>query len=89
MTQLEKCIGLINNENCGIMIERYPQHKITIFSFVKIINEKERTIYFECAYDIAKLLIKNKAKIHLVKNNCVALNFTPEKTKKGMMTYCN
>lgn len=87
MTQLESCINAIKNESFGIGIEYFPKHKTTVYSFMKISNEKERTVRFEMAKDVAKLLIKNGAKIVYVQKNCNALNFTPEKQINGHITY--
>ena len=85
--KLNDCIELIKNDGYGIGIVNYPKHKTVIYSFMKKDSETERTIKFECAKDIAKLLIKNGAKIVYVVKDCVALNFTPQKTDHGMITF--
>lgn len=86
MTYYETAINLIKNDGYGIGIDRYT-NGVTYYSLMKNLSKSERVIHFECARNIAKMLVKEGAKIVHKRTNIKALNFTPERVPNNCIRY--
>lgn len=86
MTYFENAVNLIKNDGYGIGIDRYT-NGVVYYSLMKNISKTHRTIHFECARNIAKMLIRQGAKVIHRKDNIRALNFTPERVPNNCIRY--
>lgn len=86
MNYYQSAVKSIKEDGYGIGIEKYT-NGVTIYSLIKIHEDKSWTTKFELARNIAQMLLKDGAKIIKKRGNIKALNFTPERVPHNCIRY--